>query len=626
MATASAFDVAAEPQASLHFLGSGNKRRCFQRSSGVQESVAINKFSGGVVFKTKIFKKASFYAFTGALALCLSSYAANAQLEQQTGTADPGRIGEQLRDRMDLPRLSPNIQIQEMELVGAPRDAENITFILGGMKVDGNSVYTAEEIAPLYAGKIGQTVSLADVYSVANQLTLKYRNDGYILTQVVVPPQTIEGGVARLQVVEGYINKVTVQGEGESETELATIRSYVSQVSTNGRAVNVRDMERHLLLINDLPGVRARSILSPSPDKPGAADITVIVERDPFDALITADNYGSRFLGQWTLGGNVNLNSILGQNETISAQAYYAPGTGYELLHGGLGYEQPVGSMGTRLGALASVTDTDPGYTLTQFDVRGRANFYSVYARHPFIRTRNQNLEGKISFDWRDVQSRNNIEPTREDNIRSLRTGLKYDFLDTLLGVSVNTLNVQVVKGLGLFGASDKGDANMTRADADPQFTKAELEIQRLQRLASDVNLQITAKGQIASNALPSSEEFGVGGFYSGRGYDPSEIVGEHGISSQVELQWNNPLFAPSGNVVERVQLYTFVDAGRVWNDDPTNAADKRESLVSTGIGARVSFTSDIEAGAGVALPLTRRVESENDRDPRFYLNISKRF
>lgn len=165
----------------------------------------------------------------------------------------------------------------------------------------------------------------------------------------------------------------------------------------------------------------------------------------------------------------------------------------------------------------------------------------------------------------------------------------------------------------------------MTRGQANPQFTKGEIEQQRLQRLTNSINIQLSGKGQLASSALPSSEEIGVGGAYSGRGYDPSEIVGDHGIAGQAELQWNN-LIAADGQVVQRYQLYTFFDIGTVWNDDATTAADKRNSLASTGIGARVNFAHDFQAGIGVAFPLTREIQSEGDRDPRLYLNVSKKF
>jgi hemolysin activation/secretion protein len=560
-----------------------------------------------------------------ALLICASAVPAFAQISQQTGTADPGRIGRQYTDQLNLPQPSEPVQVRPSALLTAPAGAESIRLTLAGLQVEGNQVYSDEELRKLYSSRIGTEITLVEVYTIANDIAVKYRKDGYLLTQVVIPPQTIDSGVPRIRVVEGYIESIRVQGEGQSSAEQAMVQAYAEQISRNKSAVNIREMERQLLLINDLPGVTARTVISPSETTPGAADVLIIVERDPFEALLSIDNYGSRYLGQWAANGIVNFNSLLGLNEQIMAQAVYAPGTGYELLHGGLGYEQPVGSYGTRVGALASVTDTDPGFSLRRFDVRGNAKFYSAYVTHPFIRGRNETLKGKLSFDWRDVRSSNNVEVTRRDHIRALRAQASYAFLDNLFGPSASNLNIQVSKGLNAFGASEEGDRNMSRNFADPQFTKAELEIERLQRLFPSVNLKISAKGQIASDALLSSEEFGVGGYYSGRGYDPSEIVGDNGVAAQAELQWNNPVSA-AGTPVQNYQLYTFMDAGRVWNIDATTADDKRESLVSTGVGVRVNFDYDIDMNTGVALPLTRRVNSENDKDPRFYFSLSKKF
>ena len=97
------------------------------------------------------------------------------------------------------------------------------------------------------------------------------------------------------------------------------IRAYASRISRGG-AMNVEHMERQLLLINDLPGLSARTIISPSATTPGAADMLIIVERDPFEALVGINNHGSRFLGPWQGTAAGSLNSILGLNEQITVQ------------------------------------------------------------------------------------------------------------------------------------------------------------------------------------------------------------------------------------------------------------------------------------------------------------------
>ena len=40
----------------------------------------------------------------------------------------------------------------------------------------------------------------------------------------------------------------------------------------------------------------------------------------------------------------------------------------------------------------------------------------------------------------------------------------------------------------------------------------------------------------------------------------------------------------------------------------------------------RADLTEKTSAGFGVAFPLTRRVDTTNDRDPRYYFNVSHKF
>ncbi|MCB1563441.1 MAG: ShlB/FhaC/HecB family hemolysin secretion/activation protein [Alphaproteobacteria bacterium] len=540
-----------------------------------------------------------------------------------TSTAGAGRVQEQFLDEAVSPALSPRVEVKDIILQQLPPNAENIKFTLNSLEIEGLGVYKENDVAPLYQNKLGTTVSLADIYAVATALTNKYRNEGYILTQVVVPPQTIESGTVRLKVVEGFVDKVTVEGS-DDESAMRLIRAYADNIRSDN-ALNVKQLEKFLLLINDLPGIEARSILSPSKTRAGASDLRVIVERDPYDAILSLDNHGSRYLGPVQLGAAGSLNSFFGNNERITAKLVVAPEFGgpYELAYGSLSYLQPVNTYGTTAEFFASHTDTEPGYNLDEFDVEGRSQYFRVTAEHPFIRTRSRNLYGHVAFDWRDVESKNNLEATRHDRIRALRAGGRYEFLDTLLGAGLNSLELEASKGINIFGASDEGDVNLSRSAGDPEFFKLNAEAQRLQRITSEVNLLMAVRGQWASDALLASEEFGVGGINYGRAYDPSEIVGDDGVAGKVEVQWNEPR---KFDMFEDYQLYGFYDIGKVWNQDATTSTNKKNSLASTGVGIRADFAHDIEAGAAVAFPLTRDVETQQDDDPRFYFNVSRRF
>lgn len=558
-------------------------------------------------------------------ALVTFSSVAMAQVEQATGVADPSRVTQDLLDaNKNLPTLSQSVEVKDASPLAAPSGAENITFVLQNLMIDGVGAYTAEDLAPVYRDMLGTKVSLADVYALANKLTTKYRNEGYILTQVIVPPQTIENGTVKLRAVEGFVNRITVQGV-ESESEKKRILEYAGNLKEDG-ILDAKQLEKYLLLINDLPGVTARSILSPSKTVVGASDLTIVVERDRYEGEVGFDNHGSRYLGPYQASFSNSLNSVFRHNELITTQVVISGDKheADELAFGAVSYELPISRYGTLLQMLASYTATEPGDDLDQFDVKGHSQYARVGVTHPFVRSRTMNLFGRAQFDLRDVESKNDLEATnREDRIRSIRLGGTLQFMDTMFGVGINAVDFEYSQGVGFLGASNHGQANLTRAKGDPNYKKAKIQVQRLQRLTSTLNLLAAGAAQLSANPLLSSEEFGVGGTDIGRGYDSSEIVGDDGIAGKLELQWNKPYEI---QYISDYQLFTYLDSGTVWNKDATTSAGKRQSIASAGIGFTADITEQTEAGLGVAWPLTRNVDATGDTDPRYYFSLKHKF
>ena len=190
--------------------------------------------------------------------VALSSASALAQLPTDasraaTGVASPDRVQEQFLDRELAPRVSAPVAVEDLVLEGMPANADQIRFNLQQIEFDGIGAYTAADIESIYGDKLGTEVSLADIYGIALALTNKYRNDGYILTRVYLPPQTIEGGVVKLRAVEGFVDNITVEGD-DQESALKLVRQYASRIRSGG-ALNVAELEKFLLIINDLPGL-----------------------------------------------------------------------------------------------------------------------------------------------------------------------------------------------------------------------------------------------------------------------------------------------------------------------------------------------------------------------------------
>lgn len=148
-------------------------------------------------------------------------------------------------------------------------------------------MYTADALRGTYASLIGKEVTLADIYTVAGKLTTRYRNDGFILSQVVVPAQTVDGGVVRLEAIEGHVAGVRFT---------QTILEHANKIKAS-RPLTAAVLERYLLLINDLPVVFARGVLASSKSQQGASDLVIQVTPRIFSAGLSIDNRGTRSMG-----------------------------------------------------------------------------------------------------------------------------------------------------------------------------------------------------------------------------------------------------------------------------------------------------------------------------------------
>jgi len=131
--------------------------------------------------------------------------------QEVPGQIDPGRI-EKRFEKPPVPKstLEPVVP-SEPEAV-PPEDLEKIKFVLTGTVIEGSTVYTDSDFLPLYEKYLNTQVSLADVYRIAEAITARYRNDGYILSRTVVPPQRIQNGMVRITVIEGFIDSISIEG------------------------------------------------------------------------------------------------------------------------------------------------------------------------------------------------------------------------------------------------------------------------------------------------------------------------------------------------------------------------------------------------------------------------------
>src|SRR6266480_475599 len=146
-------------------------------------------------------------AIAAALAMVSVSFAAVAQVVPPSD--QPGRERERF-ERPPVPLAQPGGPAISVPGIEAPPGAAETKLVIRQIRIVGATVYTAAQLAELYADLVGKTVTLQALYDLAQRITAKYGGDGYVLSRAIVPVQQLDpnGAVIRIQVIEGYVDKV----------------------------------------------------------------------------------------------------------------------------------------------------------------------------------------------------------------------------------------------------------------------------------------------------------------------------------------------------------------------------------------------------------------------------------
>lgn len=504
------------------------------------------------------------------------------------------------------------------ERLSAIPNAEQIKFELKQVTFEGNTVFSTAQLQPIVQPYLNKTISLNDLQNIANAITKKYWEAGYILSRALLPPQEIAGGNVKIQIVEGYISKVLVAGKPGRAA--AQVQSYGNKV-LESKPLKESDLERSLLLANDIPGVTVNGVLTPSSNIPQSSDLNLVTQRQIAQGFVSYDNYGTRFLGpqEVTVGGT--LNSLLTSGDSTSVRGIMTTHT-EESKYAEVTHSELLGPDGVRLLLGGNFSRTLPGSLLEPLDILGISRSLFGDLSYPWVRTRTQNFTVHFSAYYQNLNTSILSEDLYNDRIRSLVAGGYYNSSDSWQGV--NTAGLDFSQGMNILGANNGG--LRSRPTGRSNFNKFQGNLSRDQFFGSHFSIYAAGQGQYAFTALLASQQFGIGGPDFGRGYDPYEISGDHGLVGKLELRVDT---APDWIILRTVQYYAFLDSGAVWNINyRVSGEPQRAELTSTGLGLRIGVTRFMNANLYIAQPLNRPVASAdsvgvNSKAPRGFFQLT---
>lgn len=513
---------------------------------------------------------------------------------------DAGSLLRDIQNEQNIPAQVPQIT----EKLQPPLKDSGIQVELKQVVFEGYDVMTTEaELQALVKDFIGKQVGFATMQYLADLVTEHLKNKGFFLAFAYLPEQDISQGVLNIKIQPGRIesNGVRIQHDDAQQRVRLTDERISKTLNASltpdiNNIIHSLQLERGILLLNDLAGVSARSNLEAGAEQ-GTTRINVELKETPrYNGNAWIDNYGNRFTGSWRASAMGYINNVSGIGDQFNMMVNVTE----FMTYGRAAYQAPLGYSGLTGNASVSYLDYVIDKSLTKpIESDGSALNGTLGLRYPIIRTRQQNLYVSGNYDYKLLKDYNNVTQDsrraldKERVVNVVTLGLNGDKLDQYFGGGLNNWGISLTAGsLDLSGSPVKEDGlsaeDRDKATADTQggYAKLAFNANRLQKISSEWSLFVSGSAQpYASKNLDSSEKFSIGGSNAVRAYASGEMSGDTGYLMTLEARYDVPgTFVFDSNL----QLQAFIDHGVVTQQSETwdSFTDKNnQHLTGVGIG-----------------------------------------
>ena len=475
--------------------------------------------------------------------------------------------------------------------------------------------------------------AIGQLQAVADDVTNYYRERGLILAQAFVPAQDVVDNVVRIEVLEGELENIVVEGNRIFRTSLvqAPFRRLQGQPVTQGT------IERALLDVQDYPGLTVFGTFTQGQNLGGTDLVVQVPEEDRFYVTPSVDNYGSIFTGEYRAALDFRANNLFGAGDQIGGYILqsFEPDNG---IFGGIDLSIPVGITTFGFGASTNQFDVTGVGTVTT-PVSGTADQAYAFLNFAFANGRFFGSNGRFTLTSKraDTEATGLGQPVLLNEDKLTVASFDVDFFHASRsgrGVTIAELGVDIGLPDTIGSMDENGDNFSSRQNAFGEFAggdfaKVRASMQHLRRLSQNNSLLFRVDGQWTSDLLVALEQYSIGGPRNVRAYPVAEALAD--IAATASLEWiiNAPGFASrqAGNRTwgEIFQVSLFADYG--WGEliEPLANENARPELYGAGIGFQFNIPNRFFARLDVASPLSDP-EPTDGRDPQYFFRMSYTF
>ncbi len=260
----------------------------------------------------------------------------------------------------------------------------------------GNTIFSSEQLGKISAPYENREITFEELESLRQAITLHYVNNGYINSGAIIPDQQVVDGTVRIQVIEGNITSINVEGNKYFRTSYFTKRIE----RATGPPLNMGKLQDMLQLLNQDSRIkRLNAELKPGV-KPGEGELNVKVEENlPYKASINFNNNVNPSIGD--VKGELWLShqNLFGLGDVLEGS--YGKTQGLDEYR--ISYSLPITAYDTYL----NVHYTNNQSTVIQdvfrsLDIKSLTNTFGITLSQPIIRTPEHEFWLSLTGDYRD--------------------------------------------------------------------------------------------------------------------------------------------------------------------------------------------------------------------------------
>lgn len=528
---------------------------------------------------------------------------------------DAGRILQETRPPSEAPPSAtiPPIKAPTPERAPIPAAKDEMRVQVTHFTFTGNSALSSELLNSAVAEWTGRSLNFGQLIQVVEQIEARYKQAGYFLAQAYLPPQSIRDGAIEIAIAEGRLGETRL--EGESRIAPDVVFAYLDRLP-KGEALTLPILERQVLLINELAGAQAALDLQAG-EATGTTDLVIAQKvEDAYSARIDLNNHGSPSTGEKRIGLTLIANSPFAQGERFTGNILTTETR--NLASYNLRYEHPLGGSGLRLSGTLSRAEYTLGGAFAALKASGTADSWRVGLGYPLIRSRATNLRVQAEIDQSKLHD--NFESTGlklDKQSHGLTVSANGDALDELLGGGTTRADLSLKIGTLALGPDAKAaDIPPAGPNAEGNFQKISINLQRQQTLTRDLSLQLQLTHQLASKNLDSSEKLGAGGPATLPGYANGEVSADQGSIAKIALRWQI-------NADWALSAFTDYASLRLYHDPLPSTTVNQRQLRDVGLSADWNMAKGVSANLLVAWATGEEPTPTDNDKPRLWFNLA---